>query len=118
MSSINRLRNGVIQDPSERIPVIASNRYFQSERTSCPPHDKYKHCRAAIAQQITAKRFSSLGFWGGLFLGILQVWWAVNLAEGVRVGQFPVTRRFAGNDFRIATIDVPDPALRVQKQEV
>ena len=50
--------------------------------------------------------------------GILRVWWAVNLAEPARVGQFPVTRRFAGTDFRIASIDVPDPALRVQKQMV
>jgi hypothetical protein len=58
------------------------------------------------------------GFLGGVISGILRVWWAVNLAEPARVDQFPVTRRFAGNDFRIATIDVPHPALRVQKQMV
>ncbi len=53
---------------------------------------------------------------GGYFWGFLRVWCAVNLAALARVGQFPVTRRFAGNDFRIATIDALDPALRVQNR--
>jgi hypothetical protein len=81
------------------------------------PRYRAKQIPQRLAKQIPRSGLVQRVFEAGYFWDFAGVV-AVNLAEPARVDQFPVTRRFAGNDFRIASIDVPDPALRVQKQMV